>query len=236
MTDFSPRVVATSPVEPTGVPVIDGVQTEPNDVILLTRQQNPADNGLFRIPNTTSPGAWTRRPDFNSPADMHPGADFYVCQGSRSGELWRFHAKERPAEVGVTPLVFVKSLDNFLAYRDTLYPFKVGLRVSYLGGNRIAVSEGAAWIPGINAVAQTLGFEKEFPDGFAPRKYQFLYFFSGNDGRLDAEFSDVSPEQADTFFELHLKTGDPTRRCVYRSRGTWSDGQGNLEPFPAHGG
>lgn len=54
------KAVATTAPALSGLPVIDGYQTVADDVVLLTAQASPADNGLW----STFPGAWDRPKDF----------------------------------------------------------------------------------------------------------------------------------------------------------------------------
>lgn len=42
-------LIVTSHVEPRGLPVVDGTQTEPGMVVLLQGQDSPADNGVWFV-------------------------------------------------------------------------------------------------------------------------------------------------------------------------------------------
>ncbi len=83
---------------------IDGVSTSSGTDVALNFQTLPAQNGIY----TTAAGAWSRRADFDSTAEVKMGAFFYVTSGSTNAGKRIAQYLFNPASdtLGVDPIGF----------------------------------------------------------------------------------------------------------------------------------
>ncbi len=96
------RLVAIANQALSGTPVIDGVQTAVNDKVLLTGQTAGHENGVYVVAS----GAWSRRSDLDTSAEMVPGVWMRVMEGTRRGR-W-FLSTTGTITLGTTALTFEK--------------------------------------------------------------------------------------------------------------------------------
>lgn len=100
---FSVRLVATSHVEPTGTPTIDGVATAEADEVLLTAQNDAAANGVYTV---SAGGAWARHTSFDTAAEFVSGMEFKAREGNAERGSVYFFANSVSPNLGVTVLNF----------------------------------------------------------------------------------------------------------------------------------
>ncbi len=103
---FRVRAAATDHVEPTGTPVVDGVQTAAGDEVLLCGQADPARNGPYLVPAVTGP--WGRHPNYDTDAEFVPDMDFKVAEGTTNRGARFYFANPTPPTLGLTLLNFLK--------------------------------------------------------------------------------------------------------------------------------
>lgn len=75
------RAVSSSNIALSGLQTIDSVVLAAGDRILVTNQDNPAENGVYIV----GAGLWSRAPDFNTPAEMVEGRVVNVTEGVLAG-------------------------------------------------------------------------------------------------------------------------------------------------------
>lgn len=81
---------------------VSGVTLATNDLVLLTAQTAPAENGVYVV---AASGAASRHASFVT-YDAHPGCYFSVCEGTGVADtLWRC-TSDRGGTIGTTPLAF----------------------------------------------------------------------------------------------------------------------------------
>jgi hypothetical protein len=97
------RVCATAPVTPQGTGAVDSVTLAEGDRVLLTAQDNPADNGVYVV----ATGDWTRAADLAS-GDSQCLSLVPVTGGTRAGTTWA-QTSDVPLAVGTDPLVWEQS-------------------------------------------------------------------------------------------------------------------------------
>lgn len=83
----SARVATTANITnlASGAPlVVDGVTLAANDIVLVHKQTNGAENGPYRVvtPGTGADGAWERAPGFKTGESVPPGLHYYISEGS----------------------------------------------------------------------------------------------------------------------------------------------------------
>jgi hypothetical protein len=72
------RLATTGNISLSGLPIIDGVQTNINDKILVKDQNNPIDNGIYIVASGTS---WYRSQDTRDNLNLITELRIYVSQG-----------------------------------------------------------------------------------------------------------------------------------------------------------
>lgn len=77
----SSRVATTENITLAGLQTIDGIAVVANDRVLVKNQTNQTQNGVY----VASSGSWARAADFNSTANMHPGAYTLILEGTTQG-------------------------------------------------------------------------------------------------------------------------------------------------------
>lgn len=100
----SVRVATTGNVTLSGLQTIDGVNLANRDSVLVLAQTNAAENGIY----TVASGAWTRRADFDSSADVTPGAFTFVEEGTRFANSGFVLGTDGAIDLGSTPLDFAQ--------------------------------------------------------------------------------------------------------------------------------
>ena len=79
------RLASTQHFELTDLPVVDGVQTAENDLVLVKDHADPAKNGLYHVPAS---GAWTRSSTADTAAEILKAA-YFVTEGvTNAGTTW----------------------------------------------------------------------------------------------------------------------------------------------------
>lgn len=87
-----------------GSPTLQGVSIVPNTRVLLTSQQNPAENGLY-IART---GPWIRAFDCNDPSDFSYGLTVEVLGGDLENRGYWMLTSPDPIILDQSPLIFQK--------------------------------------------------------------------------------------------------------------------------------
>lgn len=100
----SVRVATTGNITLSGLQTIDGVNLADGDSVLVMAQTNAADNGAY----TARTGAWVRREDFDSSADVTPGAFLFVEEGIRYADNGFVLVTDGAITLGATALSFVQ--------------------------------------------------------------------------------------------------------------------------------
>lgn len=102
-------VGATLTANSNGVLVIDGHTTVAGDLVLITAESAPANNGLYTVTNPGSGGApyvLTRAANYNVPSNINSTAPILVLGGSitNAGTLWALTSKV--TTMGTDSLIF----------------------------------------------------------------------------------------------------------------------------------
>jgi hypothetical protein len=99
------RVVSTSNITLSGLQTLEGVSLAAGDAVLVAGQTDTTTNGVYLV---VDGGAWTRRADFDTGAEMLPGSWLTVLEGATpglAGSTWYFSNATVPT-LGVTLLVW----------------------------------------------------------------------------------------------------------------------------------
>jgi hypothetical protein len=122
------RLVATENVTPSGVGgIVDAEIVEDADVVLLTNQTSPAENGL----RVVGAGTWARHADFATNTQMLKGTTFFISDGSpnNAGSEW-FFSIANPDPSGIT----VDADALYFDRRSWPIPVEAGAGVEVDGG------------------------------------------------------------------------------------------------------
>lgn len=92
-------VATTGNIALSGVQTIDGVTVEAGDRVLVWKQDNAKDNGVYIVQEK----AWKRADDADDNADFADGYFTGVAQGTYAGQVF---ALNDAVEVGETPILF----------------------------------------------------------------------------------------------------------------------------------
>lgn len=92
-------VATTENIALSGVQTIDGVAVEAGDRVLVWKQDNAKDNGVYIVQEQ----AWKRADDADDNADFADGYFTGVAQGTYAGQVF---ALNDAVEVGETPILF----------------------------------------------------------------------------------------------------------------------------------
>ena len=84
-----------------GLPVIDGYQTLPNDRVLVWKNVNPVTNGIYNV----NSGAWTRALDFSNSNGVTAGTQIMVFNGAQYGGF-SFTVQQSNIVFGATSITF----------------------------------------------------------------------------------------------------------------------------------
>lgn len=87
-----------------GLLTIDGVNLEEGDRVLVKDQTDATENGIY----VASSGAWKRADDFNSNADVSPGAFCFVEEGEINANTGWVLSTKGTITLGTTELKFTK--------------------------------------------------------------------------------------------------------------------------------
>lgn len=85
-----------------GLVPVDGEATAEDDRILLWKQTDPTEVGLW----LAKPGAWERTPDFDEDADVDLTGTVYVQEGDTYADRLFKNKTDPPVSIGVTAIVF----------------------------------------------------------------------------------------------------------------------------------
>ncbi len=87
-----------------GIMIVDGISVEEGDRVLVRKQVNPQENGIYIVHN----GAWSRSPDASDHTQVTMGLSVGVTYGDElAGTAWMLQVTD-PVNVGVTPLEFIQ--------------------------------------------------------------------------------------------------------------------------------
>lgn len=101
----SVRAATTADVTLSGTQTVDGVALVAGDDVLVKDQTAGADNGVYEV----AAGAWTRRADADSSAEVTPGMAVFVEEGAANGNQQWALTTDAPIVLGTTPLVFAQT-------------------------------------------------------------------------------------------------------------------------------
>lgn len=96
------RAVATTNITLSGTQSVDGVSLIADDPVLVAGQTDGTTNGIYLVAS----GAWTRRKDADTSAELKPGFAVWVSEGSVNHDsLWELQT-DNPIVLGTTALTF----------------------------------------------------------------------------------------------------------------------------------
>jgi len=101
------RLASAVHVPPTGLRVVDGVQTVAGDRVLLTNQTSSVDNGIWVVDT----GQWRRSADFNKTRDVIKGTRVWAVEGN-SGPAELEVISSNPVRVGQDAILFELAAAN----------------------------------------------------------------------------------------------------------------------------
>lgn len=101
----SVRVVTTAAITLSGLQTIDGISLVAGDRVLVKDQADATTNGIYVV----SAGSWTRSYDAKDNRSLTAGMTVLVDDGTQEDTQWALTTKA--PVLGVTPLLFVKTLD-----------------------------------------------------------------------------------------------------------------------------
>lgn len=123
--------------------VVDGIILDYNDSVLVLNQDDPAENGIYRVNFLGSgfDGTWARRSDFADFRFVSGGALTFVEKGTQHGNVFYFLAGNvGNVQIGTDPIIFSnlytevgKSLD-FSGALGGVYD-AIDLKTSYANAN-----------------------------------------------------------------------------------------------------
>lgn len=144
---------------------VDGQTVVAGDVVLLI---HPPNGDAYAGPWVAAVGAWTRATDWDGPADITLGDEWYVEDGVEyTGTKWHFDDDAVPTSLNtdlltISQLTRRRALDtgsgisisgttppviSWTAPSDVESTFYEGLRLVYLSATSIRIEAGAAYIP-----------------------------------------------------------------------------------------
>lgn len=99
---FRARVATTAPVPLSGLAAVDGEELVENDVVLVWRQGNPLENGLYRARDV----AWVRADFADSGSELIGASLVAVSEGAAYGNKVFMMVSDEPISVGSSALDF----------------------------------------------------------------------------------------------------------------------------------
>lgn len=135
----SVRAATTANITLSGEQTIDGVSVVAGNRVLVKNQSTASENGIY----VAAAGAWARATDFDSDAEVTPGAFTFVEEGTTNGDAGFVLTTNAPITVGSTSLTFAQfSGAGTILAGDGLT--KDGSTINAVGtADRIAVSADA---------------------------------------------------------------------------------------------
>jgi len=135
----SVRAATTANITLSGEQTIDGVSVVAGNRVLVKNQSTASENGIY----VAAAGAWARATDFDSDAEVTPGAFAFVEEGTTNGDAGFVLTTNAPITVGSTSLTFAQfSGAGTILAGDGLT--KDGSTINAVGtADRIAVSADA---------------------------------------------------------------------------------------------
>jgi len=135
----SVRAATTANITLSGEQTIDGVSVVAGNRVLVKNQNTASENGIY----VAAAGAWARATDFDSDAEVTPGAFTFVEEGTTNGDAGFVLTTNAPITVGSTSLTFAQfSGAGNITAGDGLT--KDGSTINAVGtADRIAVSADA---------------------------------------------------------------------------------------------
>lgn len=85
---------------------VEGVSVELNERILVRKQTNPIENGIYVVTSLSNPWVLTRASDFNSNSNALRGSAVFVTEGNFTGTQWVMTSDT--VNVGTTPIKFTQ--------------------------------------------------------------------------------------------------------------------------------
>lgn len=136
-----------------GVFTIDGVNPPALSLVLINNQTNQAQNGIYVVTNAGSVGTpyiLTRSPNFNSPANIIPGAFVVVANGTTlAGTAWI--QVDMVHTVGTDPIKFIQftltgNIDSSMNVTQAAHGLVVGnvIRINNAGNYVVAQADDQA--------------------------------------------------------------------------------------------
>lgn len=95
------RVATTGNITLSGIQTIDGVTLAAGDRVLVWKQTNAAQNGVYVV----SSGAWSRASDLDEGSEF-PGASVLVMEGNTYADTVFVCTNDTPPTLGTTPINF----------------------------------------------------------------------------------------------------------------------------------
>ncbi|WP_445681569.1 hypothetical protein [Radicibacter daui] len=103
-------VATVGPIFLSGVQDIDGVTGTENQSVLVWRQEDPLENGIY----WQQPGMWVRRTDADGPRDFTTGSRFVCLGGAANGNRqFKVTTATLPVAPGINPLNFAVDQINW---------------------------------------------------------------------------------------------------------------------------
>jgi len=135
----SVRAATTANITLSGEQTIDGVSVVAGNRVLVKNQSTASQNGIY----VAAAGAWSRATDFDTDAEVTPGAFAFVEEGTTNGDAGFVLTTNAPITVGSTSLTFAQfSGAGTILAGDGLT--KDGSTINAVGtADRIAVSADA---------------------------------------------------------------------------------------------
>jgi len=97
------RCTTTEPVIRSGLQIVEGVALVAGDDILLKNQDDPSENGVYRV----NSGAWQRSPIANTNAKVKPGMMVFIVAGENfANTIWYLVSTGLPIDLDTSPLNF----------------------------------------------------------------------------------------------------------------------------------
>lgn len=100
----SVRAATTANITLSGEQTIDGVAVVAGNRVLVKNQSTASENGIY----VAAAGAWARATDFDSDAEVTPGAFTFVEEGTTNGDAGFVLTTNAPITVGSTSLTFAQ--------------------------------------------------------------------------------------------------------------------------------
>lgn len=189
---------------------VDGQTIVAGDAVLLV---HPPNGDAYAGPWIAATGAWSRATDWDVPADITLGDEWYVEDGAEyTGTKWHFDDDAVPTSLN-TDLLTISQLTRrraleqgsgisisgttpplitWTAPSDVENTFIEGLRVEYLTANSLRIGNGACFIPTSGVVNADTDIDITGMTLTASTWY-YLYAYDAGGGVLAVEYSNVAP-------------------------------------------